>query len=191
MLSGLKDFSVADIDVFIRNIQWWKIMVFLLIVVGIGYYENNLFSGIKAKIRYQQDTYTQLRQKAMKKLELIGRLKRYKSNTIFLLSKLQSLNMIRDILKRQNIDYVLDIERQMAVGKSGMINVNDLTATKTKMGIYKYIPLKIIVKNYVDFANLLKTLKLLEKANFILTGVESVTSRNINTIVLVGKLYVK
>lgn len=186
-----KDFSLSDIDIYIRRLAYWKIVVVAVILAGIYYYGYSTMLGIKQRIELVNSACQNYRVKAKKKYKLIQKLSRYKSNTIFLMSRLQTLDTIKNILTKRNFKYVLDIEQQARVGRNGMVNVNNITATTAKMGIYKYIPLKIVVNDYVDFANLLGTIKLLQKANFILTGVDSVTANGVNRIILTGKLYVK
>ena len=190
-MSVFKEFSMSDIDIYIRRLEYWKIVLIAVVIVGIYYYGYTSLSNVKQRIQLTNAAYGSYKSKAKEKYSLIRKLSRFKSNTIFLMSKLQTLNTIRDILTRRNFKYIIDIQQQSKVGSSGMINVNHLTASSAKMGIYRYIPLKIIVNDYVDFRNLLQTIKLLQQANFILTGVSSVTSRNVNSIILIGKLYVK
>lgn len=186
-----KEFSLSDLDIYLRKLEYWKILLVIIILAGIYYYGYTRISDIKGQIEYKNTTYLTYKAKAKKKYNLIEKLNRFKSNTIFLMSKLQTLNTIRNILTKRNFRYVLDIQQQSMVRSSGMINIKNLTANSVKMGIYRYIPIKIMVKNYIDFENLLGTIKLLQQSNFILTGVSSVTSRNVNNIVLIGKLYVK
>ncbi len=186
-----KEFSISDLDIYIRKLEYWKIILIIIILAGIYYYGYTKLSDIKGQIDYKNATYLTYKTKAKKKYKVIEKLSRFKSNTIFLMSKLQTLNTIRNILTKRNFKYVLDIQQQSIIRSSGMININNLTANSVKMGIYRYIPIKILVKNYIDFRNLLGTIKLLQQSNFILTGVSSITSRNVNNIVLIGKLYVK
>ncbi len=175
-----------NFDTFVEEVNIW----ILVLVVGIfGLMDYFLYGSYISKVsKYKEKQYsiTALARKIEANREKIRRLSKVKSNKIVLYSRLQALNMVEHILNTNDINYTIFIK-----SKTFYTPVSRLTTLRAKLGVFKYIPLKIVIKSYPSFGVLLDTIKQLLDVNLIVTGVESIGSRGNSTFDLICRLYVE
>ena len=175
-----------NFDTFIEEVNIW----ILVAVVGVfSLIDYSLYKSYISKTEgYREKQYevSALMRKIDVNKRKIQRLSRVKSNRIVLYSRLQALNMVKHILNTNDVDYTIFIK-----SKTFYTPISRLTTLKAKLGVFKYIPLKIVIKSYPSFGVFLDTVKQLLDVNLIVTGVESVGSRGNSTFDLICRLYVE